>query len=62
MEEQSDLSLPNRVAELEIRLVKRALEEARGNKVRAARLLGITRQGLYKKLKRYHLDEAVRAV
>lgn len=59
LEDQSDLSLPNRVAELEIRLLKRAIKEARGNKVRAAHLLGITRQGLYKKLKRYHLEEAL---
>lgn len=54
---QGDLSLPARVAELEVRLLKQALAEANGNKVRAARLLGITRQGLYKKIQRYRIDE-----
>lgn len=61
MEDRSDLSLPKRVAELEIGLIKRSLRDARGNKVRASRLLGITRQGLYKKLRRYHLEDAIDA-
>ena len=36
--------------------VRQALAETHGNKTRAARLLGITRAGLYKKLKRLGLD------
>jgi len=48
-----DLSLPNRVRELELELIQDALERTGGNRVRAAELLGITRQGLHKKLKRY---------
>jgi transcriptional regulator with PAS, ATPase and Fis domain len=48
-----DLSLPNRVRDLELELIQDALERTGGNRVRAAELLGITRQGLHKKLKRY---------
>ena len=48
-----DLSLPNRVRDLELELIHDALERTGGNRVRAAELLGITRQGLHKKLKRY---------
>ena len=49
----NDLSLPGRVKALEIDLIDRALLQSSGNKARAAQLLGITRQGLHKKLKRY---------
>ncbi len=48
-------SLPDQVKALEIRLIKRALQETNGNKLKAATLLGITRQGLHKKLKRYNI-------
>lgn len=51
-----EFCLPRQVAALEIRLIKKALENTRGNKVRAAQLLNITRQGLHKKLKRYGLE------
>ena len=51
-----DLRLPNRVQELEVALIRRALEQTGGNKLRAAELLAITRQGLHKKLKRYGLE------
>ena len=51
-----DLSLPTRVKELEIKLIAAALERTSGSKGKAADLLGITRQGLHKKLKRYHVD------
>jgi len=50
-----DATLPERVRELEMRLIEQALERTGGNKVQAARLLGITRQGLHKKLGRYRL-------
>ncbi len=38
--------------EMEIDLVRRALEQAKGNKTRAAKILGISREGLRKMLKR----------
>ena len=50
------LHLPSQVQRLEIQLIERALSCVDGNKGKAARLLGITRQGLHKKLKRYELS------
>jgi DNA-binding NtrC family response regulator len=41
---------------LEERRLREALERARGNKSRAARVLGLSRQGLLKKLRRYGLE------
>ena len=55
----TSLSLPERVRDLEMTLIQQALEKARGNKVRASRMLGITRQGLHKKLARYWPEKAV---
>lgn len=49
-------NLPDRVKELEIRLIRNALEETGFNKLRASDILGITRQGLDKKLKRYGIE------
>lgn len=49
------LAIPARTRRLEVELIKKALARANGNKTRAAALLEITRQGLLKKLKRYHL-------
>ncbi|MCG8530913.1 MAG: sigma-54 dependent transcriptional regulator [Desulfovibrionales bacterium] len=43
--------------EAEIHLIKMALQEANDNKSEAARILGISREGLRKKLKRYDMDE-----
>jgi len=42
--------------EAEIEAIRRALEETRGNRTRAAQLLGITRRGLIYKLKRFGLE------
>jgi two-component system NtrC family response regulator len=36
-------------------MIKNALQKTGGNKEKAAKLLGITRQGLFKKIKRYGL-------
>lgn len=47
------LPLPDQVKSLEVRLIRQALKETDGNRTRAAELLGITRQGLQKKIKRY---------
>ena len=41
---------------LEERRLREALDRAHGNKSRAARSLGLSRQGLLKKLKRYGLE------
>ena len=46
-------NLPEQVEALERRLIRQALEETGGNKLRAAERLGITRQGLHKKINRY---------
>jgi DNA-binding NtrC family response regulator len=56
-EPQSSLHvlLPDQVKSLEIKLIRKALQETHGNKTRAAELLGITRQGLHKKIQRYAL-------
>ena len=42
-----------RVRELELVLIQEALKRTSDNRAKAAELLGITRQGLYKKLKRF---------
>jgi transcriptional regulator with GAF, ATPase, and Fis domain len=50
------ISLPVQVQQLEIRLIKKALKETGGNRTRTAELLGITRQGLHKKMNRFQLS------
>jgi DNA-binding NtrC family response regulator len=50
-----DLSLAERVNELEITSIKEALRRTRGNKLQASKLLGITRQGLDKKIQRHKI-------
>ncbi len=52
----ASLQIPDRVRQLEVDLIHRALKESRGNKVTASKLLGITRQGLHKKIKRYNIE------
>ncbi|MCB2217930.1 sigma-54-dependent Fis family transcriptional regulator [Desulfofustis glycolicus] len=51
----NDLAIPAQARRLEVGLIKQALERTNGNKTQAAALLDITRQGLLKKLKRYHI-------
>lgn len=41
-------------------LVQRALEQAKGNKLKAAKLLGISRKTLYAKLRKYGFDYVVK--
>ncbi len=56
---QSDLAatnLPRAIEKLERQLIEQALRERGGNKMRAAQLLGLSRQGLLKKLKRYGME------
>ena len=51
-----DEDLPGAVARLEEMLIRRALQRCAGNRADAARALGIHRQLLYSKLKRYSID------
>jgi len=50
------IDMPKEVRHLEIRLIKRALEETNGSQVNAARLLGLKVTTLNAKIKRYGLD------
>jgi transcriptional regulator with GAF, ATPase, and Fis domain/Tfp pilus assembly protein PilF len=50
-----DLTMRIRVERLERTLLREALGRAGGNQSQAARMLGLSRFGLQKKLKRYHL-------
>jgi len=52
---ENEYALPDQVTTLEKRLIVKALAETEGNKTQAAKLLQITRQGLFKKIKRYGL-------
>jgi len=51
-----DEDLPSATARLEEMLIRRALARSAGNRTEAARLLGIHRQLLYTKMRRYGLD------
>ncbi|WP_053361687.1 sigma-54-dependent Fis family transcriptional regulator [Bacillus sp. FJAT-27251] len=44
------------VEEAEHEAIQRALSQTQGNKAKAARILGISRSGLYEKLKKYELN------
>ncbi|MBZ9612442.1 sigma-54-dependent transcriptional regulator [Rheinheimera maricola] len=52
----NNLQLEPAVQQLEIRLIKQAMLQSKGNKSLAARLLGLSRQGLLKKIDRYQLS------
>ncbi len=54
-------SLREVVEELERQLIRDALDAEGYNQVRAARALGLSRQGLIKKMKRYEIDSGSRA-
>ena len=51
-----DEDIPSAIARLETMLIRRALVRSDGNRAEAARALGIHRQLLYAKMKRYGLD------
>jgi transcriptional regulator with GAF, ATPase, and Fis domain/tetratricopeptide (TPR) repeat protein len=53
-----DLRIRTRVADLERDLIRRALQGASGNQSHAARVLGISRFGLHKKMQRFRLRVA----
>jgi DNA-binding NtrC family response regulator len=48
-------SLKKATEELERRMIAEALESTRNNQQQAARILGLSRQGLINKMKRYSL-------
>jgi DNA-binding NtrC family response regulator len=48
--------LPDAVARLEMHMIKRALQQAGGNRTEAAKRLGIHRQLLYAKAEKYGID------
>jgi transcriptional regulator with GAF, ATPase, and Fis domain len=49
-------NLPQAVEILEVRLIRKALEETHGNKSQAAEKLGLSRRGLLNKLERYKIE------
>jgi DNA-binding NtrC family response regulator len=51
-----DGDLPGAIARLEAAMIRRALAAAQGNRAEAARRLGIHRQLLYEKLKKYGIE------
>jgi DNA-binding NtrC family response regulator len=55
--EEATLTLREAIAQLEKRMIARALERSGGNRSEAARQLGIGRPQLYAKLQEYGLDE-----
>jgi two-component system response regulator HupR/HoxA len=53
---ESEGSFKEQIENLEKKLIIRSLKETNGNILRAAEVLGLSRAGLHKKLKRYQLD------
>jgi DNA-binding NtrC family response regulator len=49
-------TLRESLARLEAWLIRRTLERAGGRRAESARRLGITREGLYKKMKRFRIE------
>lgn len=47
---------PRHLSEVERRHVQAVLHEEKGNKVQAARVLGISRRSLYRPIEKYHLE------
>jgi transcriptional regulator with PAS, ATPase and Fis domain len=48
-------SLKKAVEDLELKMIQQALHETRNNQQQAAKLLGLSRQGLINKMKRYSI-------
>ena len=49
-------SLQETLRRIEAWLLRRALDAHHGNRTRTARRLGVTREGLYKKMKRFGIE------
>ncbi len=52
--------LEEAVTEFEKKFIKRVLEHSKGNQCRAAKVLGIHRNTLSRKINEYHLDHRAR--
>jgi len=52
--------LEEALTEFEKKFIKRVLEHAKGNQCRAAKILGIHRNTLSRKISEYHLDSSSR--
>jgi Nif-specific regulatory protein len=50
------MSLRDAIERMELQMVTRALRDAIGNRSKAARMLGLTRQGLINKIARYKIE------
>ncbi len=59
---QRDLNLSRQVGLFEKRMIERALQEADGNKAKAAELLDISRLNLYQKIKNLKIDSTKKRV
>ena len=57
---QRSLTLPQAVAQLEEQMIREALETCHFNQVHTAKRLGLSRQGLIKKMKRLGIDSTSR--
>ena len=55
---QEKIVLEQFLGEIELELIRRALSEAKGNKTKAASLLGMTRPRLYRRLVQLGLAKA----
>ncbi len=53
--------LKEKVRELEVKMIKNALKETNGNQLQTAKLLGLSRHGLIKKIKRYGLENCCKS-
>lgn len=52
--------LEEAMTEFEKKFIRRVLEHSRGNQCRAAKVLGIHRNTLSRKITQYHLDQPIR--
>lgn len=60
---RSHLTKPSGLAfDAELGAIKKALNQTNGNKAQAARILGISRSGLYEKIKKYQLSDVAETV
>lgn len=57
LQEQNETFSKKTLKDLEIQAIKKALQECKGNKSKAATMLGISRKTIYKKLDEFQLNE-----